>query len=63
MAKLGRVPERGDKVTVEDFEVCVEATDGPRVVQVRIQPRGAPGAAAAADGKGAAPSPPPTRPI
>jgi CBS domain containing-hemolysin-like protein len=61
MAKLGRVPERGDKVTVEDFEVSVEATDGPRVVQVRIQPRGAP-APASADGKGAPPSSPPPRP-
>ena len=38
MAKLGRVPEVGDKVTVEDFEVRVEEMVGPRVERVRIQP-------------------------
>ncbi|MFL5318095.1 MAG: hemolysin family protein [Myxococcaceae bacterium] len=39
MAKLSRIPERGDKVSVGEFDVIVEEMDGPRVVKVRVQPR------------------------
>lgn len=39
MAKLNRVPEKGDKVPVGEFEILVEEMEGPRVARVRIQPR------------------------
>ena len=38
MAKLERVPVPGDKVTVDEYEVKVEAMEGPRVIKVRIEP-------------------------
>lgn len=53
MVKLGRIPERGDRWSVEDYEVHVEEMDGPRVVKVRIEPKlakpSAPPAAVKAD--------------
>ncbi|HVE83730.1 MAG TPA: transporter associated domain-containing protein, partial [Myxococcales bacterium] len=45
MAKLGRVPEKGDRVAAGHYEVRVLEMDGPRVVRVRVEPK--------------APSPPP----
>lgn len=39
MAKLGRVPVNGDVWMMEDYRVVAVATDGPRVVTVRIEPR------------------------
>jgi CBS domain containing-hemolysin-like protein len=39
MAKLGRVPEKGDKVPLGHYEVSAEEVDGPRVIKVRIVPR------------------------
>jgi CBS domain containing-hemolysin-like protein len=42
MAKLGRVPEPGDHTEVDEYEVRVAETDGPRVVKVRIEPKPAP---------------------
>ncbi len=42
MTKLARVPEKGDKCGVGDWEVVVEEMDGPRVVKVRVQPKVAP---------------------
>jgi CBS domain containing-hemolysin-like protein len=39
MAKLGRIPERGDTCRVGEYEISVRETDGPRVVQVLIEPR------------------------
>ncbi len=41
MLKLARVPEKGDKVTIGEFEVVVEEMDGPRVQRVRIEPKAA----------------------
>ena len=38
MAKLGRVPEQGDHTEVDEFEIRVAETDGPRVLKVRIEP-------------------------
>jgi CBS domain containing-hemolysin-like protein len=49
MAKLGRVPEPGDHAMVDEFEIRVAETDGPRVLKVMIEPRPAP------------PPPPPSR--
>lgn len=40
MAKLARIPEKGDRVPLDEFEVHVLEVDGPRVVRVAIQPRG-----------------------
>ncbi|MGZ6070079.1 MAG: hemolysin family protein [Myxococcaceae bacterium] len=48
MARLGRVPEPGDHTDVDEFEIRVAETDGPRVLKVRIEPKPA-----------AAPPPPP----
>lgn len=42
MARLGRVPEPGDKCAVDEYEVVVEEMDGPRVNRVRIQPKSSP---------------------
>jgi CBS domain containing-hemolysin-like protein len=42
MAKLGRVPEPGDHTMVDEFEIRVAETDGPRVLKVMIEPRPAP---------------------
>lgn len=39
MARLGRVPEPGDHTEVEEFEIRVAETDGPRVLKVRIEPK------------------------
>src|SRR6185436_16863078 len=39
MVRLGRVPEKGDRVAVGHYEVKVEEVDGPRVVKVRVEPR------------------------
>lgn len=41
MAKLARVPRAGDLCEVDEYEVRVVEVDGPRVVTVRIEPRGA----------------------
>lgn len=59
MLKLGRVPETGDKVMVENFEVRVLEVEGPRVVRVRIEPQQPPAAAVKKDaGDGRAPGEP-----
>jgi len=42
MARLGRVPEPGDHTEVDEFEIRVAETDGPRVLKVRIEPKPAP---------------------
>jgi len=39
MARLGRVPEKGDRVSLGHYEVKVEEVDGPRVNKVRVEPR------------------------
>ena len=39
MAKLGRIPDAGDRWPLGDYEVVVEATEGPRVLKVRIEPK------------------------
>ncbi|HUM13634.1 MAG TPA: hemolysin family protein [Myxococcaceae bacterium] len=39
MARLGRVPEPGDHTEVDEFEIRVAETDGPRVVKVLIEPK------------------------
>ncbi len=39
MAKLGRIPDLGDRWPLGDYDVVVESTDGPRVLKVRIEPR------------------------
>jgi len=42
MARLGRVPEPGDHTEVDEFEIRVAETDGPRVLKVRIEPKPGP---------------------
>jgi CBS domain containing-hemolysin-like protein len=39
MVRLGRVPEKGDRVAVGHYEVRVEEVDGPRVSRVRVEPK------------------------
>jgi len=39
MARLGRVPEKGDKVVIAHYLVIVEEVDGPRVHKVRVEPQ------------------------
>jgi len=71
MARLARIPEKGDRVVVDEFEVHVLEVEGPRVVRVAIQPRDTvtpavvtPAVVAPAVVAPAAPGPatPPTRP-
>lgn len=38
MAKLGKVPERGDTWTLDEFRIRVEEADGPRVLRVSVEP-------------------------
>lgn len=38
MSKLGRIPEVGDKCRVAEYQISVKEMDGPRVVQVLIEP-------------------------
>jgi len=42
MAKLGRIPERGDTWRIGEYEISVREVDGPRVLQVLIEPRASP---------------------
>lgn len=42
MAKLGRVPVAGDKWAIDEYEIRVVKMDGPRVITVRIEPKGPP---------------------
>lgn len=38
MAKLGRIPQPGDKLPLDEYEVKVQSVDGPRVLKVLIEP-------------------------
>lgn len=42
MAKLGRVPAVGDTWPLGELRIVVKRTDGPRVLGVRIEPKGGP---------------------
>lgn len=42
MAKLGRVPEKGDSWGLGEYQISVDETEGPRVVKVRIEPKAPP---------------------
>ncbi len=39
MWKLKRVPERGERAQIDEWEISVVDVDGPRVVTVRIEPK------------------------
>ena len=65
MAKLGRVPEKGDNLKLDMWRIVVDEVDGPRVVRVTVEPQAVAKAAptAGADGSaGAAPSGSPASP-
>jgi CBS domain containing-hemolysin-like protein len=38
MQKLGRVPQLGDRLPLDEYEVKVQEVDGPRVLKVLIEP-------------------------
>jgi CBS domain containing-hemolysin-like protein len=58
MAKLGRVPEKGDHLKLDMWRILVDEVDGPRVVRVTVEPQAAARSAAAAPTDGsAAPAP------
>jgi CBS domain containing-hemolysin-like protein len=42
MARLGRVPERGDILKLDMWRIQVEEVDGPRVVRVTVEPQSRP---------------------
>lgn len=42
MAKLGRVPVAGDVWMMDDYRVVTVATEGPKVLTVRVEPRQVP---------------------
>ena len=39
MAKLGNIPEQGQKIEFEQFDVVVKKMNGPRILLVRVYPR------------------------
>ncbi|WP_223759976.1 hemolysin family protein [Myxococcus sp. RHSTA-1-4] len=39
MARLGRVPEKGDALKLDMWRILVEEVDGPRVVRVTVEPQ------------------------
>ncbi|QSQ24713.1 DUF21 domain-containing protein [Pyxidicoccus parkwayensis] len=39
MARLGRVPEKGDTLKLDMWRILVEEVDGPRVVRVVVEPQ------------------------
>jgi CBS domain containing-hemolysin-like protein len=41
MAKLGRVPEKGDSLRLDMWRILVDEVDGPRVVRVTVEPQAA----------------------
>jgi CBS domain containing-hemolysin-like protein len=49
MARLGRIPEKGDLLRLDMWRIQVEEVDGPRVVRVSVEP-------------GSGPKPPPPAP-
>jgi CBS domain containing-hemolysin-like protein len=42
MAKLGRVPEKGDSLKLDMWRIQVEEVEGPRVVRVTVEPQSSP---------------------
>jgi CBS domain containing-hemolysin-like protein len=42
MAKLGRIPEKGDMLKLDMWRILVEEVDGPRVVRVTVEPQASP---------------------
>ncbi|PTL82588.1 hemolysin family protein [Vitiosangium sp. GDMCC 1.1324] len=42
MAKLGRIPEKGDSLKLDMWRIQVEEVDGPRVVRVTVEPQSSP---------------------
>jgi len=42
MAKLGRIPEKGDLIKLDMWRIQVEEVEGPRVVRVTVEPQAGP---------------------
>jgi CBS domain containing-hemolysin-like protein len=42
MARLGRIPEKGDSLKLDMWRIQVEEVDGPRVVRVTVEPQAGP---------------------
>jgi magnesium and cobalt exporter, CNNM family len=42
MAKLGRIPEKGDSLKLDLWRIQVEEVEGPRVVRVTVEPQAGP---------------------
>jgi CBS domain containing-hemolysin-like protein len=42
MAKLGRVPQKGDSLKLDMWRIQVEEVEGPRVVRVTVEPQSSP---------------------
>lgn len=42
MAKLGRIPEKGDSLKLDMWRIQVEEVEGPRVVRVTVEPQASP---------------------
>ena len=42
MAKLGRIPEKGDTLKLDMWRIQVEEVEGPRVVRVTVEPQSGP---------------------
>jgi CBS domain containing-hemolysin-like protein len=42
MAKLGRIPEKGDMLKLDMWRIQVEEVEGPRVVRVTVEPQAGP---------------------
>lgn len=42
MARLGRIPEKGDSLKLDMWRIQVEEVEGPRVVRVTVEPQASP---------------------
>jgi CBS domain containing-hemolysin-like protein len=42
MARLGRIPEKGDLLKLDMWRIQVEEVEGPRVVRVTVEPQAGP---------------------
>ncbi len=42
MARLGRIPEKGDQLKLDLWRIQVEEVDGPRVMKVTVEPQSGP---------------------
>lgn len=59
MARLGRIPEKGDQLKLDMWRIQVEEVDGPRVLRVTVEPQSSPKPPTPASAPASSPPAPP----